>query len=178
MEKIYLFDWMETLADVGVRETKVLTTEEHRTLLVNKLEDAGFPDERRKIISDFLSTVEHFLYPDSQRIITKLKNEGYKLGIVSDMYDLTAGIVKEKFGDFIGNFDVFVTSVDTGFAKPSPELYLAAINQFNKKLGTYVLPGQIVMVGDSVRRDIEPALRLGMQTRLIDRSCQKLRDII
>ncbi len=176
-EKVYFFDWMETLANVRASEKEILTQREHELLLVTPFEEVEFSEGRAEIVHDFLTGVEHFLYSDSVDVMSRLKEEGYRLGIVSDMYDLTEEIVRREFSDFIGMFDVFVTSVGAGFAKPSPNIYLSAINQLNEKTGIYTLPGQITMVGDSERRDIDPASRLGMQARLIDRSYQGLEEV-
>lgn len=47
--------------------------------------------------------------------------------------------------------------------KPDPAFFRLAIDAAG------IPPGEIAVVGDSLRLDIEPALRLGMQAFLVDR---------
>ncbi len=60
-------------------------------------------------------------------------------------------------------FNPVIGSMKTGVAKPSPALFELAIN----KCG--VEPGEILYIGDSIKLDMEPARRLGMQTVFLDR---------
>lgn len=55
-------------------------------------------------------------------------------------------------------FDVLITADMTGTKKPSPEIFF----YYLKKLQVY--PHQALFIGDSLRRDIEPAKKIGMVT--------------
>ena len=48
-------------------------------------------------------------------------------------------------------------------SKPDPEFYNFVLNSLNCE------PDQILYVGDSIKLDIEPAQKLGINTLLIDR---------
>lgn len=82
------------------------------------------------------------------------------MGIISN-FNTT---LKEKLeANFNVNFTNVLVSEELGIHKPSEEFYRRAIEQIG-------LPaGDIVYVGDSIKLDLEPALKLGMRALLIDR---------
>ena len=51
-----------------------------------------------------------------------------------------------------------------GFRKPDPRLFQLAIDAFSQTETTALAPDEIMVVGDSLRKDIEPARSLGCQT--------------
>lgn len=97
-------------------------------------------------------------YPNVRRTLAALAKQ-CKLAIVTDapkfqawsrLYEMRL----EKYFNFIIAFE------DTGVKKP-------AKLPFRKALKTMRLrPGEVLMVGDSIRRDVRPAKKLGMRTAL------------
>ena len=72
--------------------------------------------------------------------------------------------LKEKLNHFFGTiFDTILVSEELGMAKPSIEFYTKAIKKIS------IFPENILYIGDSLKLDIEPALKVGMKTLLIDR---------
>lgn len=94
-------------------------------------------------------------YDGARDVLDELRDEGMGLGVVSDADGLLAASRLRRCGlaDF---FDVVVTPDVTGERKPSPTNFLHALD----RLGAG--PSDAAMVGDSLRRDIEPAKRLGL----------------
>ena len=82
------------------------------------------------------------------------------LGIVSN-FNTT---LKEKLQYFFGDIfqDVFV-SEELGIAKPNIEFYQKALEQIP------FLANEILYVGDSIKLDLEPAKKVGLNTLIIDR---------
>ena len=82
------------------------------------------------------------------------------VGIISNFNST----LKEKLQSFfdVKFADVFV-SEELGVAKPSLEFYRKALEQIG------IAPNEIIYVGDSVKLDLEPALKLGINALLIDR---------
>lgn len=82
------------------------------------------------------------------------------IGIISNFNST----LKEKLKSFfdVTFADVFV-SEELGVAKPSAEFYGKALQQIG------IAPQDIIYVGDSVKLDLEPALKLGIKALLIDR---------
>ena len=63
-----------------------------------------------------------------------------------------------------GLFCHVVESAVVGFRKPDPRLFQLAIDAFSQTETTALAPDEIMVVGDSLRNDIEPARSLGCQT--------------
>jgi len=82
------------------------------------------------------------------------------MGIISNFNST----LKEKLQSFfeVKFANVFV-SEELGVAKPSLDFYSKALQQIG------VAPQEIIYIGDSVKLDLEPALKLGIKVLLIDR---------
>lgn len=98
-------------------------------------------------------------YPMVKPTLRKLKENGLKLGIVSDAPRnkawqrlILAGLESE--------FDFVITHSDTQEFKPHPSPFTLAL----KNLG--VLPEAVLFVGDNPARDIKGAKAVGMKTCL------------
>lgn len=96
-------------------------------------------------------------YPNVIPTLNKLRKRGYKLGIVTDApkFQAWTRLYQLKLEKY---FNLVVTFEDTGEKKPNLLPFKTAI----KKLG--MKPEEIMMVGDSIKRDVEGAKRLGMRT--------------
>jgi putative hydrolase of the HAD superfamily len=105
-------------------------------------------------------------YPDTVSTLLKLKNSGYKIGVITD------GLAIKQWEKLIRLglqhfFDAVVVSQEVGFEKPDVRVYEAAY----KKLG--VEPGECLYVGDRLDTDITGANRAGMQSVRIMRGRYK-----
>jgi len=99
-------------------------------------------------------------YPHVIPTLIKLKQQGYKLAVVSDAPRMKAWLrlASMKITDF---FDVVVTSDDaSGKLKPDPLPYKIALKKLKLR------PDEVIFVGDNPNRDIKGAKRLGIVTVL------------
>lgn len=96
-------------------------------------------------------------YPGIQEILASLEEQDLPLGIITDAESGQAArrLVKAGLAPF---FRTVVTPDRSGARKPDPAPFLMALGD----LGTDA--GETVLVGDSIRRDIVPAQRIGMVT--------------
>ena len=96
-------------------------------------------------------------YPKVVPTLMRLKERGYKLAILSDAPRLKAWIrlSEMRIADF---FDVVITFDDTGEYKPSKTPFIRVLKELEIK------PEECLMVGDSIRRDIEGAKAAGILT--------------
>jgi HAD superfamily hydrolase (TIGR01662 family) len=103
----------------------------------------------------------HFeLYDDVVPVLTELKKQGLKLGLVSNTSrDLDAFV--RHFGIEV---DAWVSSGSHGKVKPSPLIFAAALELLE------VDAADAVMVGDSPEDDVEGARACGMRAILLDRA--------
>ncbi|MBU3968329.1 MAG: HAD family hydrolase [Euryarchaeota archaeon] len=113
-------------------------------------------------------------YPNVLETLHQLKKMGFSLGVVTDAHidHARSRLMKTRLFDL---FDVLVTADMTGTKKPSPEIFFKTLEKLQ------ITPDQALYIGDSLRRDIEPARKIGMVTAYAaygdrnvkeDRSCQ------
>ncbi len=104
-----------------------------------------------------IATVE----PDIKETLTKLKNSGLKLGIVSNTF--VSGDSLEKHMEQEGILDFFAPrmySYEFDFRKPDPRIFRIAAERIGEA------PESILFVGDRINMDIAPALKAGMRAAL------------
>lgn len=104
----------------------------------------------------------HFeLYDEVPRVLADLVQAGLAIGLISNSHRCL-----ESFQSHFGLRDlvaVAVSSFEHGYLKPHPSIFHAALAQLGAG------PGETVMVGDSVRQDIEGARGVGMRAVLLHR---------
>jgi HAD superfamily hydrolase (TIGR01549 family) len=84
----------------------------------------------------------------------------YKKGVISNFNSSLKMKLQEMFGDL---FSDVIVSEEEGIAKPQLKFYELAV----KNIG--LNPKNILYIGDSIRLDIEPAEKVGINSLLIDR---------
>jgi putative hydrolase of the HAD superfamily len=111
------------------------------------------------ITAGWLHSANFELYEDVLPVLGRLRDEGLKIGLVSNTSrDLTAFV-----NHFSLDVDAWISSGVHGKVKPSPTIFLAVL----ELLG--VQASAAVMVGDSLLDDVEGARALGIRAYLIDR---------
>lgn len=95
-------------------------------------------------------------FSDAVPTLSYLKSKGYRLGVIANQPVGTADRLA-SWG-MLGFFDVVVSSAEAGVSKPSPEIFLMAMESASCE------PARCLMVGDRLDNDIKPAKALGMAT--------------
>lgn len=114
-------------------------------------------------IYDQWSVNQHFeLYDDVAPVLTELSESGLIVGAISNSHRSLDAFC-EHFS-LRGLITVSVSSAEHGYMKPHRSIFDAAL----AKAG--VPPVEAVMVGDSIKHDIEGALAIGMRAVLLRRS--------
>jgi HAD superfamily hydrolase (TIGR01509 family) len=104
----------------------------------------------------------HFeIYDDVAPVLTELAARGYVLGAISNSHR-SLDAFKAHFN--LETLSATVSSAEHGFMKPHPSIFAAALERAN------VDASAAVMVGDSLKCDIEGALAAGMRGVLLRRS--------
>jgi putative hydrolase of the HAD superfamily len=96
-------------------------------------------------------------YPGVMATLETLRQCGYPMGIVTDAHSRDATLRLEKAG-LLEFFCGMVTYDMVGVKKPSPEPFLFALEMMQAKTH------EVLLVGDSPRRDIEPCRLLGIRS--------------
>jgi putative hydrolase of the HAD superfamily len=101
------------------------------------------------------------LFPESDEILSALKDAGFKLGIISNFDSRVYDVMKELSIDKY--FDFFIISSEAGYAKPQAEIFHIALNRAG------VTPSECLHVGDNLNNDFHSPRALGIKALLLDR---------
>ncbi|MEM7826056.1 MAG: HAD-IA family hydrolase [Candidatus Aenigmatarchaeota archaeon] len=145
---------MKTYFEVGIESNKAFEKFLQKQGVKNEeILEAG--------IKAYLEEKKKFLkpYPKVKTVLKKLKNLGMKVVIVTDAPKIKASQRIESLG--IGKYlDLLIGKEDTKKEKITSKPFEFAA----KKLGLSVK--EMLVVGDSIKRDVKPAKRIGMKTVL------------
>lgn len=125
------------------------------------LADSGIdlPAEKRmeitRLVASSIRSFQWVLYDDVIPVVESLKNRGYKLGVISNLY-AGRGLLDSLL-------DLEVTADDVGVKKPDTLIFLTALKQ--AKLAAE----EAIYVGDQYEIDILGARKAGIESLLIDR---------
>lgn len=97
------------------------------------------------------------LYPGVRDTLEELKKLGLRLAVITDAdrHHAHARLTRVGLFDF---FELLVSADITGTKKPDPAHFLFALDALGLR------PEESLVVGDSIKRDIAPARRLGLKT--------------
>ena len=138
-------------------------------ILRTLLEDYGYPSVPDAVITQALESLYHetqvYWTPeeDARPTLTALKDQGYRLGVISnagddpDVQHLVDKIGVRSCLDFV------ITSAACGIRKPAPEIFRIALDHWD------FLPGQVAMVGDTLSADVLGAQDSGLYSIWITR---------
>ena len=97
------------------------------------------------------------LYPGVKDTLDKLKKLGLRLAIITDA-DSYHALARLTRVELMYSFDTLISADMTGTKKPDPAHFLFALQALGAR------PEESLVVGDSIRRDILPARKLGLKT--------------
>ena len=131
--------------------------------IIQKMGGAGPRiDECSREIYREWAACQHFeLYDDVPSVLRQLADSGLHIGLISNTHLCLASF--QSHFELQGLISATVSSSDHGLMKPHPSIFTAAL----QLLG--VAAAEAVMVGDSVRQDIQGALGAGMRAILLNR---------
>ena len=105
----------------------------------------------------------HFeLYDEVPGVLRRLAAAGLRIGLVSNSHRCMASF--QSHFELQGLIAATVTSSEHGLMKPHPSIFRAVLDVMD------VAASEALMVGDSVRHDVEGALRAGMKAVLLNRA--------
>jgi putative hydrolase of the HAD superfamily len=105
---------------------------------------------------------QHFeLYDEVPDVLRELSSAGLRIGLISNSHRCLASF--QSHFELQGLISATVSSSEHGFMKPHPSIFAAALQLVD------VRPEDAVMVGDSLRHDVEGAMRVGMHAVLLHR---------
>ncbi|HEX3704718.1 MAG TPA: HAD family hydrolase [Vicinamibacterales bacterium] len=115
----------------------------------------------REIFGEWAACRHFELYDDVPAVLRALSEAGLRLGLISNSHRCLASF--QSHFELEGLIAAAVSSSDHGFMKPHPSIFAAALQLAGAR------PDEAVMVGDSLRQDVDGALRSGMRAVLLHR---------
>jgi HAD superfamily hydrolase (TIGR01662 family) len=115
----------------------------------------------REIYAEWAACQHFELYDDVEDVLRDLTARGVRIGLISNSHRCLASF--QSHFELQGLISATVSSSKHGFMKPHPSIFSAALQLVD------VDARDAVMVGDSVRQDVEGALRAGMRAVLLHR---------
>lgn len=106
------------------------------------------------------------LRPGALEMLTELRGAGMRLALIANY---NCDRVFQRTVDYLGlraYFDLCISSAAVEYRKPDPKIFEIALTQWD------ALPHEVVVVGDSLRHDIQGGLDLGALTVLSDSATQ------
>ena len=94
--------------------------------------------------------------PGANHLLAELKQQGYKLAVVSNGGHATRLTILQGLG-FSHYFDQIISSELVGISKPNPEIFLHTSRQLD------IAPQNCLFIGDHPVNDIQGAAQAGMQ---------------
>lgn len=126
---------------------------------------AGVVRAAERIYQQWASNHHFEIYDDVAPVLAELAASGFVLGVISNSHrSLEAFKTHFKLDALIG---ATISSAEHGFMKPHRSIFEAALQQ------AQVTAAEAVMVGDSLKADIEGARAAGMRGILLRRSGER-----
>ncbi len=119
-----------------------------------ELEFLGLPDYQQQVVDDLYAiTLQET--SKSREVLLTLKKQ-YPMVLVSNFYGNIATVLREFSLD--GIFDTIIESAVVGVRKPDPRIFTLGVEALGLQ------PDEVVVVGDSMDKDIIPASQAGCHT--------------
>jgi putative hydrolase of the HAD superfamily len=115
----------------------------------------------REIYEEWAACQHFEMYDDVRTVLRALAQSGIRIGLISNTQRCLTSF--QSHFELEGLIAGTVSSFEHGFMKPHPSIFTAALNRVGAR------PDEAVMVGDSIRQDIEGALRAGLRAILLHR---------
>lgn len=152
--------------------SKQITFEEQgKNRFIKMLSYCGYVEKEKiamELFEEYQKQLENswILFDDVVDMLHSL--EGYRLGIISNGKSIQQR-AKLSCTNIEKYFEIILISEETGFAKPSVDIFYEAVKQSGEKIDS------VIYVGDNIKTDILPCEKIGMKCVLVDRNsiCEK-----
>ena len=122
---------------------------------------ARLDDCAREIYDEWAGCHHFYLYDEVPSVLRQLAAAKVRIGLISNSHRSLASF--ESHFELDGLIAGAVSSSEHGFMKPHPSIFRAALALIDAE------PAEALMVGDSLRQDVEGAKAVGMSAALLHR---------
>jgi 2-haloalkanoic acid dehalogenase type II len=159
-------EWVKSWERLNFREMAELLDEfwvqQNLRVLRNLRVELNAEKLARFITSHWWEYAKVSLYPDAQQLLPRLKEEGLKIGLVTNGLQSDTNQILPKVG-LQGFFDVVVVVDTLRKMKPDAEVFRYALEKMK------ATSPEALFVGDDMEADYKGAQRTGLKVFLIDR---------
>ncbi|MCH8049391.1 HAD-IA family hydrolase [Patescibacteria group bacterium] len=134
---------------------------DHKGFMQQLLSEVNLNNNEAELVEAWIAYGGFKLFPETIEVLSWLKENNFKLGLVSNSPQSTMQHFKDFGLDTF--FDELSFSFELGFMKPEKEIFQDALRKLEIK------PSQALMIGDSLDKDVEAAEAVGIDGLLIDR---------
>jgi 2-haloalkanoic acid dehalogenase type II len=131
------------------------------------LKNLGVSENRRlvrEIQKRWFDHADCAIYPDVKQTLSKLKQKGLKIGLISTAYEEDIDAISKKAGLEINLFDIVIGANTIKEEKPHPDVFKYALEKLNVK------PEEALFIGDNIDADYKGAENVGIHALLIQRT--------
>lgn len=111
-------------------------------------------ETQRSLLAAWGTNVDLIPYPETISVLKELKARDYKIAVVSNAPPIHPETLQNL--GLHAYVDAWIFSCDVGANKPDPIVFQAALARVG------VQPGEALMVGDSLEKDVEGAIAAGI----------------
>lgn len=143
------YEWMRTVGKMTLEELLTMTLKDvgnYSQELVEKL--------AAKRVATKVECFNH-LHPQIISILKRLKEDSYKIGLISNCYFEEAKVIRSS--ELFPYFDAVCLSCELGMRKPEEVIYERCMQELA------VAPQECVYVGDGGSYELETARKIGMR---------------
>ncbi len=157
----------EARSKISVLGEKGLISDQEYWQELSKIIGKPVPDNAVEMATNFYR--ETFVFHQEMfDLVGKLKGQGIKTGVLSNIYKFEADVIREKGG--YDGFEPVILSYEVGLAKPELDIYRLAVEKTGAK------PEECIFVDDK-EKNLEPAKELGIRTVLFKNPEQAIKEI-
>ncbi|HBF05104.1 MAG TPA: HAD family hydrolase [Prevotella sp.] len=109
-----------------------------------------------KDMADYINTQTNLLLAENKQVLEQLKAKGYPMVLVSNFYGNIHQVLRDA--QIEDEFKSVIESAVVGVRKPNPAIFALGVCALD------LAASQVLVVGDTFSKDIEPAHQLGCHT--------------
>lgn len=143
---------------INFKKAKIEEYKKVSAIIQNALDSIKIRNDSTSLYKYYIEK-EVTIYPNVLDVLSKLKNNGFKLGIITNTDDILASLTLRKF-DMEKFFDAVITSEKAKAYKTNKKIFEMACKNMGFK------PNEILWVGNSID-DNSTAKKCGMLTALL-----------
>lgn len=169
--KIPIDTWFDAIDTIYAKSIENKTTKKQVIKTIAK----NLRTDEKTLLKSFAKAYKKFFKKNKPlyKIASKLKKQGYIIGILSDQWHISQENLMPKKD--IKDFSIVIVSSEVGIRKPNPEIYKLLIKKVKEKNKT-IKPNQILFI-DNRKWNMKNAKLNKIKTLIFKNNKQTIKDL-